>query len=287
MIDDGLPTAWDEAVVEAAARYRQGHLVAAPPFFYGARGDHGVWALTRQAADPDETEELFELAEDDRPPYGLITTQTCDIQEQAPQRQPWIQIAPVYVFEQPTKNDLHLLRRDRISHLVLLDPPDLPDRTWVADLRIEMPLEKSWLVERHPLEAFPTEPDYERLAERLAGVRERPALANVLVDTIARPLRKWLTKKAGRNASQTVRNVRLVLGGTRLKPVVASLLVVSDDVLPKEAHRAWEDWWNEIQGPARVTGLSLLPTKYATLDTITARDWVESVDLNLGYLSRE
>lgn len=287
MIDAGLPTSWDESAVAAANLFRQGHLVKVPPFFYVASARHGLWELTRSAGDPEATEESFELADEDRPPYGLITTQTCDIQEVTP-RQPWVQIAPVYRATNRDPSWLALLEQHRISHLVPLEPPGIEGDHWVVDLRLEVPVEKSWLVGRTPIEAFPTDTGYERLAERLAGARERPALADSLVNGIAKPLAKWLKKKIGSNAATRVDEIRLRVGGTRLEPASAALLLVSSDrVLSPDEQEPWERWWDGVRANADPAGPALLSIEYATLDTIAARVWVESVPLNFGYLSRD
>ena len=114
-----------------------------------------MWELTATATAFDD-EELFELDARDRAAYGLITTQTCDINEASP-KHPWIHVAPV---EQMDEGDLAaLVRQHRVTYLVPLAPPTL-EGLWVADLRLEVPVEKSWLVGRHPREAFASEGEY-------------------------------------------------------------------------------------------------------------------------------
>ena len=96
MIDAGLPGEWSVAVREACSRFKQGHLVTRPPFFYGATAGYGIWDLTRDAGDAAQDHEVLQLDDDLAPNYGLITTQTCDIYEERKPRKPWVQVAPVY-----------------------------------------------------------------------------------------------------------------------------------------------------------------------------------------------
>lgn len=176
MIDEGLPSAWPTEVLEALADLKQGALLAHPPLFYAGSPRYGLWDVTRDAGDPNLDEDLIELALDARPDYGLITTQTCDLAEECTPNHPWFQVAPVYRLPEVSDRERQLLEAHRVSHLVLLDPPTLVDGTWVADLRIEIPLEKSWLVGHTTIESFRDEQGYQVLAERLAAKRDRPAL---------------------------------------------------------------------------------------------------------------
>ena len=68
-----------------------------PPFFYAADVAHPVWDLTARAADPEGGEELLEIHENDRPQYGIITTQSCDLAEDRVNnpKKPWFQVAPL------------------------------------------------------------------------------------------------------------------------------------------------------------------------------------------------
>lgn len=190
MINRGLPARWPDSVLDATQRFRQGHLVESPPFFYWGAAAHAVWELTATAGNSGD-EEIIELDARDRAAYGLITTQTCDINEAKP-KHPWIHVAPV---EQMGEADLAaMVRQHRVSYLVPLTPPAL-DGLWVADLRLEVPVEKGWLVGRRPVEAYATEAEYELLAQRLSWKRERPALADALVAGVYQPLMAWPGKR--------------------------------------------------------------------------------------------
>ncbi len=178
MIGGGLLAEWPASVLEATRGFRQGHLVESPPFLYVASASHAVWELTSVAWDAELDEEVLELDARDRPPYGLITTQTCDVNEVKP-KHPWVHVAPV---EPLGDGDLaEMAKKHRVPYLVPLAPPSL-EGDWVVDLRLEVPIEKSWLVGRDPIESYDTEAEYEVLAQRLGAKRERPALADPLIE---------------------------------------------------------------------------------------------------------
>lgn len=195
MIDAGLVDAWDPAVIEATARFDQGDLVDRPPFFYAGRPASGVWRTTRDMAVESEDGDVLVIEVDphDGPPYGVLTSQGCDIADTA--RKPWVQIAPVYPIAELADGERRLadIRRHAVPHLVLLEPPSL-DGTWVADLRIETPVEKSWLVDREPIAGFSTEDDRRQFGRRLAGRLERPALLDAVHEVVVRPLRRVLDR---------------------------------------------------------------------------------------------
>jgi len=182
VIDGAAGAAWPERVLAAIEPFLQGHLIETPPFFYAADLRAPVWGLTQTVsagiAESDRGEELLELA--DRPPYGIITTQSCDVaEESATPRKPWITVAPVYQVD----DDSPILDRDEIYRL---DADALPDGIWVADLRIEVPVEKSVLVGRTPVRAFVAEAGEIAFSNYLARRRGRPALASVFHDVIHR-----------------------------------------------------------------------------------------------------
>ena len=287
MIDEGLPDPWPPEVLEALARFKQGDLVERPPLFYAASPAHGIWDLTRGAGVADAEEDLLELSDEDRPSYGLITTQTCDIAEEGRPDHPWVEVVPVYRLVDLSDEERALLESHRRSHLVLLEPPDLDDGPWVADLRIEVPIEKSWLVGRTPVDSFASEEEYQILAERLAAKRERPALATPVMDTIVRPLANWLRRGGGLKAAAMVDELRLAVGPSRLTVDRASLLVLTnEEPLPDADRIPWDRWWGRTQPRAAEVGIDLLANQYETYDTLSARAYRATVPLDFGYLSR-
>ena len=242
---------------------------------------NAVWELTRETGDVALEEEVFELDTLDRAPYGLITTQTCDINETTP-KHPWIHVAPVYRLEEG--NLAAMVVQQRVSYLVPLAPPTL-DGLWVVDLRLEVPVEKSWLVGRQPIESYAAEAGYEVLAQRLGAKRDRPALANTLVLGVYEPLKTWLGKRAGREASAGVKEIRLRVGGTRLVPYAANLVFIKDIGWTNDETSAWDGWWDDTHPVAAGHGIDLLSNEYQTFESMSARQYLDSIPINLSYLS--
>jgi len=259
MIDEDLEP-WSQDVRDAVARFRQGHLLEKPPVFYAADLRHPVWGQTHAVAadgeSGDTTTALIELDPDQGPPLGIVTTQDCDLESEA---QPWLAVAPVYEADSP-----RLLEREYVHPL---KPPDRAG-DWLADLRMEMPLEKGALVGREPIEAFPDEEGYLRFARLLSRRRGRPALADVLHALIDR------TMRAMRQESNSLRNLcrrartnvdRLMLAipqGTRTDPEVVQLYVVTDGEALDDAREWFGEWWDRARLTAEREGLQLLPVAW-------------------------
>lgn len=286
MIDGRLPDPWPDAVLESVRRWRQGYVVETPPFFYQRSEANPVWRLELEADGETREEELVELEHSERSHYGLITTQTCDLLEEGRPRQPWFAVAPVYDFTNRMQpGQLPQLQKGYISHLVLLSAAWLPSGEWVADLRIEMPIEKGWLVGREPRHGFAELREYERLAARLASRRGRPALSTQLTVSLTRPLRDWLTGP-GRASRDSIESLRARVVGDPVVSAQAELLViVKDEGLPPEIKSAWDEWELARIEAAEPEGVVLFPFRYGTLDDFTARDIETSLRLDFDHLS--
>ena len=102
MIDAGVPPVrddWPGGVLERLREWEQGDLVKDPPFFfYFADPAIPVWEGTKAYSAGSAGAEVVLGPESFHPPYGLVTSQTCDIGEEdsANPIRPWVQIAPVY-----------------------------------------------------------------------------------------------------------------------------------------------------------------------------------------------
>lgn len=289
MIDNSIEQPWPQDVLDAVARFKQGDLVERPPFVYSATPRHGIWKPSKDPESESEAETI-ELDSRDSPPFGLITTQTCDLAEEGTPKQPWFQVAPVYRVGEMDEGRRAMLRRGRINHLVELTGNALPEGIWVADLRIEFPIEKSWLVGKVPLPSFDDEADYSRLSEHLSRRRKRPALATILIDYVVKPLKRWLERLVrtarGRRILESVAELRLAVAGSLLDPDGAALVVISEsEPLEQEVQNAWDGWWDSTHEAAKAAGLPLLANRYETLRTISAQDYLETVPLDFSYLS--
>lgn len=101
MINRGIPKSaeeWPNGVLDGLREWEQGDLVASPPFFYFADPSRPVWSATAHFTESSTGPEVILVPDEMMPPYGLVTTQTCDIGEEGRDRpmRPWVQMAPVY-----------------------------------------------------------------------------------------------------------------------------------------------------------------------------------------------
>lgn len=290
MIDDWLDGEWPESARTAAAQFKQGDLIEAPPFFYVATAAHGIWRPTKDLGDAELQDELFELAEEDAPPFGMITTETCDLtEEEREPRQPWLSIAPVYKIEQPTAALIKLLEADRLAYMHLIRSERFSDATWVADLRVEFPIEKSWLVTKSPITVFDSEEARINLARFLAGRRDRPVLSHKIHRCLIVPLRRWIEKMNPEKREKTlqgIKQVRVAVAGSADDPDGASLIIVSDsEPISDEVQELWDEKWVNWRDRMLNMEMSLLSNEYTTLDELSARRYRDSFEIPLDFYS--
>lgn len=263
MIEEGLDADWPAQVKAALEPFKQGHLIKRPPIFYSARLEHGIWSPSRAlAAKGLNGDTVIELDPEQGPPYGMIVSQTCEIVEDRPQpHHPWVQMVPVYQCEPESK----LLDRDFIASL---RPPALDGDNWVADLRIEVPVEKSMLVDREPIDAFEGDEGYEALGVELGQRRGRPALHSVFHAILAGTMGEMKHgDKPGRKKARRVRKnvfkLKLKIeSGSRLEPRAACLYILTLGPAGEETREWFGDWWDLAREVAKEAGLELLPNRW-------------------------
>ncbi|MGI8809921.1 MAG: hypothetical protein ACR2KK_19175, partial [Acidimicrobiales bacterium] len=190
MITEGLPhdaTGWPDGLLEHLQKFEQGHLVADLPFFYFGDPERPIFG------GPQDSESDALVWHETTFDFGVIATQTCDLREQGVRRprKPWIHCCPVYCADDPRagiSTDLRAhVRRGRVDYL--LEVPDVPrDGLWIADLRLIVPIEKSYLLGRDPIEGFPDERSRRQIGERIAHQHSRPAFDDELVKLVIDPL---------------------------------------------------------------------------------------------------
>ena len=280
MIDGGNGD-WPQAVTDALPTYRQGTLVTRPPLFYQANTVLPVWVASRQALEK-SVDILIELDPDDRSSFGIITSQSCDIDEEGENRKPWVQVAPVYEMPEGDAR-LQLTRQWRVYYLVPV--PVLGDR-WVGDLRIEVPVEKSWLVTNAHQDAYVDQLDFDRLSDHVMAYRGRRAMATSVYLKVLNPLQDFLRRLAKdvpdlhQMVHRTTSELFLELAGDTLKPTAVGLVFISDNPWPVEVIDALDGWWiaelADISDPFVTTSNRFLRSTEATLKEF--RRWIP-VDL--------
>ena len=261
MIDNHIKRPWPPEVLAAVARFKQGDVVERPPFFYARHPTLEVF----DAGGPQVGEsQIHELHPDDAPPYGIITTQTCDVAEQGEPMQPWLSVSPVYAA-----TDQQLIAK---GYAVELTGPFMG--RYVADLRIELPLEKSVLVGREAIPGFATEAEAEAFGRLLGVRRARAALANELVEAVIRMLAR--RRNNNRNRARRVWEQLWRLGlqieeGTRLRPIAVRVHAMCNGPPSQEVREWFDDWEDRAREEADTVQITLHTTSFHDATCMDAR----------------
>lgn len=263
LISDGVPPSrdeWPKEVLEACTQFAAGDVVANPPFFYFADAAYPVWEATR-AQDPTDGVIIVD-ASAASPPFGVITSQTCDIGEEASRKpaRPWITVAPVFDFSGADQNLRAGILNGRgtatLVHLPALEA--VSAGLWAADLRIEFPVEKGFLVGKTPIAGFDDEIGARRLLTRVAELRQRPAWAQSVLDSVGESFYASLQtlRKSNRalydEVSETVDGVG-VQANSMFKPATIRIGVFLASTLSTDA----EAWLDSVVETAEEAGRSL------------------------------
>jgi len=291
VIDAGLPSeraGWPPGVLDALRQFRQGDIIDAPPWFYFADPRAPAFAAT-SAADLDGPDVVIL---DDFCPYGVLTTQTCDIGEEDSSRpvRPFAHVAPVYDGTDVFDGSIRKLLAKGKGSMYLLHLPALKGGFWVADLRLEVPIEKGWLASQDRKPGFPDEHGAERFGQRLVRIRERPAFGRKFVDTVHRPLTEAIRELKRHDREQWLRLVDNVdqvraVADSRLNPSVAELIVLNDERIPGDIAEWFHQWWDEINPGALAAGIQLQRLRTATYSELSAAEYLASGELELTRVS--
>ncbi len=240
---------WPPEVLDAAALFTCGDVVEDPPYFYVANPAHAVMELTKRYDDGNSSTSEIVDASDIASPFGVITSQTCDIGEIDFPRpsKPFLAVSPVFdgtgILDAQT---LSLLKKGRqvqaFLHLPALS--EIRPGVWIADFRIELPVEKSWLVGRTPIKGFDSEEEARRVPIAVAEVRKRPAWSEDVTDAVGRVLDLELrdVKKSNRDLYVAlVSEIREVgaRSDSMLEPSWVQLAAFHEGDISQES----EAWW--------------------------------------------
>ena len=296
-VDGGLPESSDDWPAGALATLRQfvqGDVVEDPPLFYFADPSRPVWARTRAYAADSTGPEVIEVPERVRPRYGLITTQTCDIGEEDADRpvKPWVQVSPVY----DRKSDLDSGWRRKLSRgegpRYLMHIPALPGGFWVADFRIEVPVEKGWLATRTRLDGFTDEAGQRRVGERIAMLRSRPAFASRFVEHVQRPLVTALRglREANRDLydrmSVQVDEVAVELDSF-LDPHDVRVTLLVDAPVDQDVEAWWRNWWDQSSERCQEADLTLQAFAVRAMSEVSVSEYRRMTTVPLARISPE
>ena len=236
------------------------------------------------------------------PEMGVITSQTCDLNEEGEPLQPWFQMSPLH------KLPVSCTGKTLPGFMYRIETPVGETGEWAIDLRVEVPVEKTVLVGRPFRSAFRTEADEIRFADALGRRRDRAALATSITSTVGHTLRERRRKKD--SFKKVLRNevfkaMLNVEEGTRSDPTSVRVHVIYDtpvqtengaeaekasklkkettaaeksagdeaskadagkpDDTPQPSKRlakAFDDWWSEAYPLCAANGINLLPNGY-------------------------
>jgi hypothetical protein len=287
VLDDGLPRIWPDGVQEACRQLSQGDVLELHPFFYLADTRRPVWLLSRALAEEqDKVHEergivVADLSPDSglAPAYVILTSQTCDIGEEGELWEfPCVQVAPVYVV-----HDLQIHQR---QYIVRLTGQQFQMAPYVADLRLELPIEKGSLVGVRSFPGFATEDEAIGFAEVLGRHKQRAAVATRVNTHVRETMRRKINAKraAWKDIRDQVHKIMFAIDvGSRLDPTVIRVFVVSIDPLNDDARKWFEDWHAKSRDAAATAGLVLAPMGYMDRINFDVRRYDRLIEINKNF----
>jgi hypothetical protein len=301
VIDLGIPgrDEWPAEVLERVACFRQGDLVPNLPLFYWADPALPVFARTRDYGGSPPG--IVEMQPGWYFAYGMITTQTCDLADEGDgkPRFAWAQACPVYNAEAPHPTDAskhvldggtrNLIRQGRDHNRMAV--PGLGDGFWVADFRLEVPVERGWLAAQERIVAFPNDADRWEVGRRLAWLRARPAFDSRFVRSVQKPLVNALRALAAADRPRYELMHREVAEVGVMSASHAEMTDVAINVLYDSLSQATKEWWLEQWETwaelAEAEGLNLLPLGFDDLAELSAAEFRAMTRLPLAHISDE
>lgn len=287
-IESVLPDRWSRDSRQQLGLWRQGDLLRRPGVVWlGPGGDDEVTGT------PAGTWDFEPVAAPDLvAPYGVIASQTCDIQATGPgSKHPFVEVHPVFDMSRLDPAKQQQIRHFGIRYLVALTSPPEPDGFWVADLRLVLSVSKSHLLTQTRVTGFDTEQDRLNFAEVLAVKRRRVALHDALSDDIPKILDDHIRNKDGAGHApdwhEGVEQVRLDITGDRLGPESVTLVVVCDHRdLPVEERAIWREADAQLQGVLKRAGCTFGGWAFTDPDVMSARWYRNTVPIDVKQLRR-
>ena len=270
--DSGQSHDWSNGLKDHLNQFRQGHVVHDIPVFFANLGADNLWNQPRRlisesapqiAAEPDGTLHR-----------AIVLTQGCDIVRT---NTPWVTVAPVYEATQRLNEGQRASARGgQTWHLVHITAGWASDDFWVADLRLELPVEKTLLLGRAPLAGFADETGYSQFAERLGARKMRADVPNDVLAYVSVPLFDAIRAlpDSGVTLNQGVREIRLQLDDA-LAPTRVVVFVVSHDGASPDAE-GWTDVVTSLYPRASSNGLTIVGPEITALSEMTASEYLTS-----------
>lgn len=274
-LDDLRVEVWPPAVATATAHFHQGSLLKSIPFVLVGDPKNPTTRLTEN----NSSGLPMSLRPHERPPYAVITSQSCDVDEAGKPANPFIQCAPVVnILDRLSSGRDNTIKNGGFADLIYLTSQPESDGFWVADMRYIGSVEKGLLVGQTPREGFTTEADRLIFADRLAQRVGRAAFSGPVQDAVVTSLNNWIAKNYGRQSQRGratftgVEEVCLRVEGDRLHPTSVQGVVFQETILGGEDIAAWNAWRDRANGDLKThpentlsPATFLKPIQFATL----------------------
>jgi hypothetical protein len=286
-VDDGMPTSredWPDGVLQALDPFTQGDVIACPDLVFHGAPFAPITRTSQSYADDFDSAMPVAVDLDDLPPWALVTSGTCDLAEQdaSVPRKPFVQVAPIVEMSDISRGDQKLIRSNKFGYLLhvpLLS--DIRPGLWVADLRIEYPVEKSWIAGQERLRGWATEREQQIVGQALARQRQRPAMGRAFIAHVLKPMRKHLAdlRRDQRDLADLVDDETsewAVEVDSRLDPKRLAIVLLSDSRAPSESV---QQWWRETidslreEALANEAGLTIMGPRFERLDELPVSEY--------------
>jgi hypothetical protein len=271
-------------------RLVQGDVVDMPlPLVYLSNRAAPIWGLSHQyfadELEPDEDIAIVAQGADSQPRRWVITSQTCDLATQA-RLAPWVQLAPVYDLSGIKAEALAGIK-NRKSYDYLWYLPALQGGEWVADLRIEIPVEKGVLLGAPIARGHLDEMSRYSFGHRLGFLRSRPALGDRFIDTVQKPIREALRKAKSKSATEDLVKCDVYLRlDDHLAPTRAGIVVLQEGGVPDHLRDWWLRQWELVRFAAyEVAAVDVLQPEFVDPNVMSATDFRSLVPFPLSGLS--
>lgn len=275
--------------VERLARWRQGHLLVDIPVLWLAPPGSDVFTGVQHPAD-----HIAPVFDGTGYPW-IITTQTCDLGGTAPgDRHPFLAVAPVIHASMLDKNRVRLARERRTGDLVPVsspypgyEPAASEASEWFADLRLEVPISKTVLLDRDPIEGFATEDEYIAFAEMLGYKKRRPALHAALAEDLPRLLDKFVSQNGARKRCfAKVEQIRILIADQRLNPSSAVFYIITNGVaLTDDEMEIWNRFNAQASSLLKTHGINVGPAIHCDVGDLKAHVYRTTVPVHSSHLS--
>ncbi|MFD7696448.1 hypothetical protein [Streptomyces sp. NPDC059805] len=286
-VDDGMPASredWPDGVLQALDPFTQGDVITCPELVFHGAPFAPITRTSQSYAEDFESAMPVAVDLDDLPPWALVTSGTCDLAEQdAPvPRKPFAQVAPIVDMSDINPGDQKLIKANRFAYLLhvpLLS--EVRSGLWVADLRIEYPVEKSWMANQDRLRGWATEREQQIVGQALARQRQRPAMGRAFIDQVLKPLRQHLAelRKNQRELADLLDaeiSEWAVEVDSRLDPKRLAVVLLSEACTPSDDV---QQWWRETVDSLREgalaggAGMTILGPRFERLDELSVSDY--------------